>query len=232
MSQALCSGWGRFLSDYGVLVLDDHELFSTAVELTLRSRGLDARRPATLTKECIAETAAAMPIGLVVLDLNLGHDAQQRRVNSVELVSALRGTGWQVLVVSGSVDPPRVAVAIAEGAIGFIPKSASFQVLLETVSNAAAGRPVMSESERHAWLDLHRTTEADEQQLAQRLGRLSRREREVLERLVEGHRATAIAGQFVVSLTTVRTQIRSILTKLEVGSQVEAIALVRGHLLE
>lgn len=36
-----------------------------------------------------------------------------------------------------------------------------------------------------------------------------------------------MADHFVVSLATVRTQIRAVLTKLEVGSQLEAVALYR-----
>jgi DNA-binding NarL/FixJ family response regulator len=59
-----------------------------------------------------------------------------------------------------------------------------------------------------------------------RLGRLSRREREVFELLAQGHNAAKIAERFVVSMTTVRTQIRSGLAKLEVNSQLEAVALI------
>jgi DNA-binding NarL/FixJ family response regulator len=36
-----------------------------------------------------------------------------------------------------------------------------------------------------------------------------------------------VADHFVVSLATVRTQIRAVLTKLEVSSQLEAAALYR-----
>jgi DNA-binding NarL/FixJ family response regulator len=49
----------------------------------------------------------------------------------------------------------------------------------------------------------------------------------VLELLAAGMRAAAIAEHFVVSMPTVRTQIRSLLAKLEVSSQLEAVALVR-----
>jgi two-component system, NarL family, nitrate/nitrite response regulator NarL len=49
----------------------------------------------------------------------------------------------------------------------------------------------------------------------------------VLEMLAQGHRAVAIAEEFVVSLTTVRSQIQSILSKLDVNSQLEAVALIR-----
>lgn len=47
--------------------------------------------------------------------------------------------------------------------------------------------------------------------------------------LTQSQRAAAIAKHFVVPMTAVRTQFRSTLTKLEVGSQLEAVALVRDH---
>jgi DNA-binding NarL/FixJ family response regulator len=169
------------------------------------------------------------PSGLVVLDLDLGKDANGNWVCGADLVRDLRALGWQVLIVSGSVDKPGVAVAIAAGAIGSVPKSSSFESLLATVASAAAGRSVMSQAERQVWLRRHRTYLAQERELSRRLSRLSVREREVLELLAEGYRAAAISERFVVSLTTVRTQIRSVLAKLEVSSQLEAVALIHQH---
>ncbi|MDT7750381.1 MAG: hypothetical protein QOD96_4043, partial [Pseudonocardiales bacterium] len=61
---------------------------------------------------------------------------------------------------------------------------------------------------------------------AQRLQRLSPREHEMLGLLTDGYRARAIAERLAVSPTTVRTQIRAILAKLEVNSQLEAVALL------
>jgi DNA-binding NarL/FixJ family response regulator len=43
--------------------------------------------------------------------------------------------------------------------------------------------------------------------------------------MCEGQRAAQIAERFVVSMTTVRTQIRAILAKLECNAQLEATAL-------
>lgn len=53
----------------------------------------------------------------------------------------------------------------------------------------------------------------------------------MLEKLAQGYRAAAIAEEFVVSLTTVRSQIRSILSKLGVNSQLEAVAMIRERLM-
>ena len=49
----------------------------------------------------------------------------------------------------------------------------------------------------------------------------------MLRRIVDGQQAAAIAKASFVSLATVRTQIRSILLKLDVTSQVAAVALAR-----
>ncbi|MGD9531939.1 LuxR C-terminal-related transcriptional regulator [Pseudonocardia sp.] len=217
---------------YPVLVIDDHELFSTSLTMALRSEGFDAR---ALTVACVRDFMNGPTpgrTGLVVLDLDLGQDAEGNWVNGADLVEGLRRHGWTVLIVSGSVDRPGVAAAIAAGAIGSVPKSRSFDVLLATVSAAARGESVMTEQEHQAWLERHRRYIARERELARRLSRLSPREREVLEMLAEGRRAASIAEHFVVSMPTVRTQIRSILTKLEVSSQLEAVALFRQQRLE
>lgn len=212
---------------YSVLIVDDHELFSTALRMALRGQGFDAHQVAVSGVEDILRRARELRPGLVVLDLDLGRDAEGRWVHGSELVGQLRSGGWQVLVVSGSTDEPGTAAAVAAGAVGVVPKSNSFDTLLATVLRVAAGKPLMSESQQQLWLVRHRAFRAQERELARRLGRLSRREQEVLELLAEGHRAAAIAERFVVGMTTVRTQIRSILTKLEVSSQLEAVALLR-----
>ena len=53
---------------------------------------------------------------------------------------------------------------------------------------------------------------------------LTAREREVLELLYAGDTVAEIAEHFGVAQTTVRTQVKSILRKLEVGSQLAAVA--------
>lgn len=212
--------------DYPVVIIDDHELFSTTLTMALRNEGFDARTiPVPQVRAFLAEPPARA--GLVVLDLDLNRDADGNYVHGADLVVGLRVAGWKVLVVSGSVDQPGTASAIASGAIGAVPKSHSFEVLLRTVVAAAGEAPVMTVVEHQQWLDLHRAYQEQERELSRRLSRLSHREREVLELLAIGMRAAAIAEHFVVSMPTVRTQIRSLLAKLEVGSQLEAVALLR-----
>jgi LuxR family maltose regulon positive regulatory protein len=61
---------------------------------------------------------------------------------------------------------------------------------------------------------------------------LTERETEVLQLLAAGMTSTDIAQHFVVSINTVKTQLRSIYSKLDVHSRAEAIAKARAlHLL-
>ncbi|MCD2196103.1 response regulator transcription factor [Actinomycetospora endophytica] len=210
-----------------VLIIDDHELFSATLGIALRGEGLDASMLLVADVPEFLSRPTVCSGGLVVLDLDLGRGSDGRAVHGVDLVEPLRSRGWAVLVVTGSADDAGIAAALAHGAVGHVPKSSTFATLLSTVAAAARGSTVMSETERLGWLERHRRGEAQHRELARRLARLTPREREVLELLGAGMRASAIAERFVVTLPTVRTQIRSILSKLEVGSQLEAVAQFR-----
>jgi DNA-binding NarL/FixJ family response regulator len=214
------------LGGYPVLIIDDHELFSASLTMALRGRGFDAHHvPVARIEDFLSQMSGLA--GLVVLDLDLGRDLDGNRVSGVSLVPNLRRLGWKVLVVSGAVDNAAAAAAIAYGAVGSVPKTSSFDKLIRAVLTAADDKQILTKAEHQRWLALHRRYRAEEHDLSGRLRRLSSREREVLDLLAEGHRAAWIAERFVVSMATVRTQIRAILAKLEVNSQLEAVALLR-----
>jgi DNA-binding NarL/FixJ family response regulator len=219
-------GTGAVGISYPVRIIDDQELFSTSLAIALRSEGFDAQTLAIVSLDDFLGRPTTSA-GLIVLDVRLGEDAHGQHIDVGDLIKRVVARGWTVLIVSGSDDSPRIAAAIAAGAIGYVPKSLSFDVLHNTIIHAAEGAPVMTNAERRTWLDRYRKHLAQERALTRRFTRLSRREREVLQLLAEGMRAAAIAEHFVVSITTVRAQIRSILAKLEVSCQLEAAALIR-----
>ncbi len=214
-----------------VLVVDDHELVGSSVVLALRTRGIDAHSCRVTSTQGIQEDADRLGRhGVVLLDLDLGLGSAGVRVDEMALVRGFSARRWRVLVVSAATDRRRVAAAVAAGAVGYVAKWAPLEELLDTVSAAAAGGAVMSTAERTSWLALHQRESSAAHQVQAKLRRLTSRERQILELLARGERAAAIAETAVVSLTTVRSQIRSILTKLEVNSQLEAAALLRDEL--
>ncbi len=206
-----------------VLIVDDHELLSAALVIALGTQGLSARH--LTPQELLTQLDQPAPSGgLVLLDLDLGDD-----IDGAHLVSPLRRAGWRVLVITGSRDEPHIAAAITAGAVGWVPKTAPFDDLLEHAVRAAQGRLMLTEAQRQRIQEIAARAHRASEHLRRRWQQLTPREREILDCLVTGLRARAIAEKYTVSLATVRTQIRSILAKLEVSSQLEAVALAQQH---
>ena len=210
-----------------VLIVDDHDLVGTSLAYSLSAEGLRARRAGAVDVTGVLTEAADLPVGLALLDLDLGRDRSGRRFDDVDLVAPLTERGWRCIVLSSTADRSRVGAALAAGALTAVPKQAPFPLLLGKVRAAMAGLPVMAVEARQRLIDSFLVRDAERREIVEKLDRLTRREREVLAELARGHRAQAVADQYVVSLATVRTQIRSVLNKLEVGSQLEAVALYR-----
>lgn len=210
-----------------VLVVDDHQLVGSSMVLALASRGLRGYECAVTAAADVLRAAEELEPGLALVDLDLGTGVRGQPIDELELLTGLGAQGWTTVVVSATSDERRIAAAIAAGAVGYIPKAAPMAEFLDHVCAAAEGRPLLSRVERARWLDIDRQSRATHRQDRTRWRRLTNREREVLECLAAGDRAAAIAEKFCVSLTTVRAQIRSIHTKLDVSSQLEAVAFLR-----
>ena len=210
-----------------VLIVDDHDLVGTSLAYSLSAEGLRARRAGAVDVTGVLTEAADLPVGLALLDLDLGRDRSGRRFDGVDLVAPLTARGWRCIVLSSTADRSRVGAALAAGALAAVPKQAPFPLLLGKVRAAMAGLPVMAAEARQRLIDSFLVGDAERREIVDKLDRLTRREREVLAALARGHRAPAVAAQDVVALATGRTQIRSVLNKLEVGSQLEAVALYR-----
>jgi DNA-binding NarL/FixJ family response regulator len=205
-----------------VIIVDDHALIASALAVALRAEGVSA---SVMAPDAAVERLdePAPPGGLVLLDLDLGDG-----LDGAALVPRLRRAGWRVLLVTGSADEIRVAMAVAAGAVGRVAKSASFDQLVTTVVHVAEGRSLVADDERERLCGLAASASREREDARARFARLTPRERQIADLLADGRRPAAIAAEFVVSLATVRTQIRSILGKLEVNSQLEVAALVRS----
>ena len=127
-------------------------------------------------------------------------------------------------MITGSLNQDRLAAAVTAGAAGLLLKTSALGRFLDLVGQAADGRLLMPPAERRRWVEVHRRRQAE----LSTIELLTVREREVLERLAAGSRAGVIAEATGVSITTVRTHIRSVLAKLSVGSQLEAVAVLRA----
>jgi two-component system nitrate/nitrite response regulator NarL len=203
-----------------ILVVDDHQLLANAVILGLRGHGHQVCAAAdTSLPALVCEVRRHIPT-LVLLDLDLGDG-----LDGVHRIGPLREAGATVVVVSGCTDPAVRADAFAAGAIGWISKSEPFDDLLAAVSRVADGQPLVSLVQRQTIRSEAAAKRRARNGRSAALATLTGRERVVLAGLMAGLRADDVAAEAFVSLATVRSQIRSILAKLGVGSQLAAVAL-------
>jgi DNA-binding NarL/FixJ family response regulator len=207
-----------------VLVVEGRELFATCLRITLEARGFDTHQASLSNRDAILDHARDLRPGVVLLDLDLRSDGGQA-IDGVDLIRARGRLGAGVLVVSDSRDQLRSAAAIAAGAVGLVHDTAPLAHLLNAVRAAGTRRPIMPEEVRQAWLRLHEDHRSRQRERTRQMALLTSKELEVLRLLAQGTRAIGIAEHFVVSVATVRSQIQSILAKLEVKSQLEAVAL-------
>jgi two-component system, NarL family, nitrate/nitrite response regulator NarL len=209
-----------------VALVEDHLLLAESLHMALSTAGFEtATVPADLTgaqTSGLLERVLEVDPRVVLLDLDLGSAG-----DAVPLIRPLTGAHADVVVVTGSTDHRRWGECLAHGACAVLPKAAPLETIIDTVHRVVSGSPAMSEAERcrliHGWY----TWRSEDNSLRTRLDRLSPREGQVLATLATGRRVRDIALEAYVSEATVRSQVKSILAKLGVTSQIAAVAIVR-----
>jgi DNA-binding NarL/FixJ family response regulator len=133
-----------------------------------------------------------------------------------------------VVVLAPTVDEGDMLTALDAGALGYVGRDQPLDRLVFDVRGALRGEACLPRDKLAPVLRLLIDRNRVEQERASRLGRLSKREREVLELLAAGLNNDDIAGQLFLSRATVRTHVQNILGKLEVHSRMEAVAVAHA----
>jgi two-component system, NarL family, response regulator LiaR len=124
----------------------------------------------------------------------------------------------QVIALTSFKEREQVQAAIQAGAIGYLLKDISAEDLARAIRLAHAGKPTLAPEAANVLIQATRTPET-------RLGDdLTEREREVLSLMVEGLNNQQIAERLVVGLSTVKSHVSNVLSKLSASSRTEAVS--------
>lgn len=219
-STGLSTDPSRVTRQLRVMLVDDHQLLAHSLAIALQASGVACTVAKLTDRETLLRDVMADRPDLVLLDLDLG----QALGDGSALVDPLVRSGCRVLLVSASSDPAQVSRGLEGGAVGIVDKHLPFERMLDVALSAAHGEQVMDAPERLRLIDQSRR---DRHRRAEELApfrRLSACEAEVLRALAVGDSAATIARSRVVSEATVRSQIKAVLTKLGVNSQLAAVA--------
>lgn len=203
-----------------VLVLSRLLLISQAVCAALRGRGISAEA-ATWSEGLHRATH-----DLTETDLVLLFDDLEDRDSVLTAQELLTRSSAHFLVLTHRPEGAAWGAMLSAGAAGVMPNESSLAAVETAVRLVGTGRSLFSDVRRSRLVrDWFRWLEEDDA-LRGRMAELSPREREVLELLSQGFRVGDIVADLGVAETTVRSHIRAIRRKLDVGSQLAAVAVV------
>lgn len=211
-----------------VLLIDDHPLILAALQAVIGGLGEDiavtGAQSAEQARGCLRATA---DFELALLDLVLG-DA-----DGFELLAEMRRDHPHVPVVilSASENAGDVVRALDLGAMGFVPKRASTQALVEALRIVMSGGLFIPQHlfgpnrGRGAAAQAPGDLSATPPPALERLG-LTPRQHEVLSGLLKGLPNKLIARELSLSLDTIKDHVASVLRALNVTSRTQAVLAV------
>ena len=212
---------GTTVTAIRVVIVDDHELVRGGLETIL---GLfadielvgQADSGAAAVKLCAETQPDVVLMDLVMPGGMDGADATREVLHNCPRTKVLALTSFS--------DPELIQRVLRAGALGCLLKNVSGKELAEAIRRANAGTSTLAPEAADALV------QAIASPVETRAG-LTRRERDVLKLMVEGFTNGEIADRLVVSLSTVKTHVSSIIAKLGASTRTEAAAIaVREHL--
>ena len=210
-----------------ILLVDDHLSFRQPLAFMF-AREPDLEVVAQAGSVAEARTRFSdVDIALVDLDLPDG--------SGVDVIRELRSANPRAMAVALTASARRadVAKAVEAGAAGVLHKSRPVDEVVAALRRLAAGGHLLSPAETVDLLRFIGQQRERDRTAQAAIGRLTRRECEVLQALAHGLQDREIAERLHIRTETVRTHMVNLLAKLGVDSRLQALVFaVRYGLVE
>lgn len=194
------------------MICDDHRIVREALQAFVRSvPGVEIVTTAATGEEAIARFQTDQP-DLVLMDIHMpgmGGLEATRRLVSMNPHAA-------VVMLTAADDRDQVAMAIANGARGYLHKDVSKEELCAAVAQALGGGDLVEPTMRRAMTDRPSSSAP--------AAKLTQREIEVLRGMSLGQSNAEIGRSLFLSEDTIKTHARRLFRKLEVNDRAQAVA--------
>ena len=192
-----------------ILVVDDHQLIRQAIAGQISDQpGMTLVAEAANGREAIEEFRRHRP------DVTL-MDLQMPEMNGIEAMTSIRAEfpDARIIVLTTYTGDVQVLRAIKAGASGYLLKSTLVNEMLAAIRAVHAGRKALSAEVSFDLAD-HAAEDA-----------LSPLEVRVLRLIANGHTNKEIGAQLSMSEETIKSQVRSILSKLGTDDRTHAVVI-------
>ncbi|MBN9381511.1 MAG: response regulator transcription factor [Chitinophagaceae bacterium] len=198
-----------------VLIFEDNEHFADSLEILLdQSDNFMCAGVCKNAKRLKSDITTARP-GIILMDIEMPG------VSGIEAVLLSRNyfPGIPVLMLTAFDDDEKIFQSLRAGGSGYIVKSATTEQLLQAIIDVYQGGSAFSPG------IARRIANFFQQEGKNSLHeKLTPKEKEVLQHLVNGKSYKLIAAGMSISFETVKSHIKNIYTKLHVNNNTEAVA--------
>ena len=202
----------RLMKRVAVLLAEDHTIVRQGLRLLVEAEGdIEVVGEAKTGREAIQKTADLHP-EIVVMDIAMP------QLNGIEatrqILKAFPAT--KVLILSAHSDPEYVEQVVKEGAMGYVVKQASGEVVAKAIRELHKGKTFFTPS-------IAKRLNEDYQKSPGEVGlrkkhgiQLTSREAELLQLIAEGHVNKQIASELAISIKTVEKHRQHLMEKLHI----------------
>ncbi len=199
-----------------ILIVDDHHLIRTGVKNLLESAFSDMRvEGAETVATALAYLHDHADVDLVLMDVKLPDAAAMDGLTRLKQAHP----GTPVAMISGTEENYVINAALANGADGFIPKSADPQILVNAVPLMLQGEIFLPRRFLKADKGETAPTSLPIEEIS-----LTERQSDVLSLMCVGLSNKEIARELDLSESTIKTHVSAILKELGTTSRTKAIA--------
>ena len=201
------------------LIVDDHpvtrEGLRTALEL---SEDVVVVVGEASSGEEAVERARELEPDVVFMDVRMPG------MDGIEATRRIRQAAPTTKIILITIDESRGAIseAIQAGVSGYLLKDASPDTLVDAAKNAVEGNAVIHPQLTKTFIEEARMGESEG---APRTAPLSKREREILQKVADGATTRQVATELGISPHTVKTHLERIFEKLGANDRAQAVAI-------
>ncbi|MDE3090987.1 MAG: response regulator transcription factor [Chloroflexota bacterium] len=196
-----------------ILIADDHEIVRVGLRNVILSEpGMQVIGEAADGEQAVQQARALNP-DVILLDLLMP------RKDGLTAIAEIRKANphARILVLTSFAGDDKIFPALQAGAQGYLLKESSSEELLQSIRQVYQGQsPLHPEVSRRVIRKLNQPAESPQKSI------LTDRELEILKEIARGRSNEEIAEQLVVSESTVRNHITSILAKLNLANRTQA----------
>jgi NarL family two-component system response regulator LiaR len=206
-----------------ILITDDHAIVREGLRTLIGTEpGMQVVGEAVDGVEAVQKACDLKP-DVILLDIVMP------RMNGLEAIHEIKRKcpDTHILVLTSFSDDEMVFPAIKAGAIGYLLKNTTPEILLQAIRDVHQGKPSMSSDiATKLMLELQRPSALPPTEEP-----LTEREMDVLRLVAQGLTNQEIAESLVIGVGTVRTHVSNILAKLHLANRTQAaLYALRGGL--